>query len=57
VNLAGEQIDTGQQTDCAVALVLVVACSQSNESALHSVGIRPGSEGIRRACQSDLSCA
>jgi hypothetical protein len=25
VNLAGEQIDTGQQTDCAVALVLVVA--------------------------------
>src|SRR5215469_18479642 len=26
VNLAGEQIDTGQQTDCAIALVLVVAC-------------------------------
>src|SRR5215468_3719564 len=26
VNLAGKQIDTGQQTDCAVALVLVVAC-------------------------------
>jgi hypothetical protein len=29
VNLAGEQIDTGQQTDCAVALVLArakVAC-------------------------------
>src|SRR6516162_11368125 len=25
VNLAGEQIDTGQQTDCAIALVLVVA--------------------------------
>ena len=25
VNLAREQIDTGQQTDCAVALVLVIA--------------------------------
>src|SRR5262252_4645195 len=25
VNLAGEQIDTGQQTDCAIALVLVIA--------------------------------
>ena len=25
VNLTGEQIDTGQQTDCAVALVLVIA--------------------------------
>ena len=25
VNLAGEQIDTGQHTDCAVALVLVIA--------------------------------
>src|SRR5215831_3659624 len=25
VNLAGEQIDSGQQTDCAIALVLVVA--------------------------------
>src|SRR5262250_2444149 len=25
MNLAGEQIDTGQQTDCAIALVLVVA--------------------------------
>ena len=25
MNLAGEQIDTGQQTDCAIALVLVIA--------------------------------
>src|SRR6516162_10187972 len=25
VNLAGEQIDAGQQTDCAIALVLVIA--------------------------------